>query len=46
MNHLANALHMEANHQTYFPRWSRARYARMWAGVNVFQAILSGWRGL
>jgi len=41
MTELANAIHMVANHQTYFPRWSVQRYARMWIGFNPYEAIKS-----
>lgn len=39
MRELANLIHMVVNHGHYFPRWSRARYARMWVGLNPYEAI-------
>lgn len=43
MRNLANLIHMTANHQTYFPTWSRARYARMWMSLNCYEAICCGY---
>lgn len=40
MRDLCNLIHMTANRETYFPDWSPARYARMWASWNCKEMLM------